>query len=69
MIRQTAYSGIHRVRVEGRDGRKEIIERPVPSIVELGVGERAEAQLAKNKSRVGELRKNGRKYFLTGLIQ
>jgi hypothetical protein len=69
MIHQTAYSGIHRVRVEGRDGREEIIERPVPSIVEPGVRERAEAQLAKNKSRAGELRKNGRKYLLTGLVQ
>ena len=37
MVHQTAYSGIHRVRVEGRDGREEIIERPVPSIVEPGV--------------------------------
>src|SRR5215218_9251756 len=69
MVHQTAYSGIHRVHVEGRDGREEIIERPVPSIVEPGVRERAEAQLAKNKSRAGELRKNGRKYLLTGLVQ
>ncbi len=48
IVHQTAYSGVHRVRVEGRGGREEIIERPVPAIVEPGVRERAEAQLAKN---------------------
>jgi site-specific DNA recombinase len=69
IVHQTAYSGVHRVRVEGRDGREEIIERPVPAIVEPGVRERAEAQLAKNKSRAGELRKNGRRYLLSGLVR
>src|SRR5215216_8103830 len=69
IVHQTAYSGVHRVRVEGRDGREEIIERPVPAIVEPGLREQAEAQLTKNKSRAGELRKNGRKYLLSGLIR
>ena len=69
IVHQTAYSGVHRVRVEGRGGQEEIIERPVPAIVEPGVRERAEAQLAKNKSRAGELRKNGRKYLLSGLVR
>src|SRR5215211_1230213 len=65
IVRQTAYSGVHRVRIEG-DG---VIERPVPAIVAAGLRERAEVQLAKNRSRTGELRKNGRKYLLTGLVR
>jgi len=69
IVHQTAYSGIHRVRVEGGAGSEEIIERPVPAIVEPGLREQAEAQLTKNKSRAGELRKNGRKYLLSGLIR
>ncbi len=69
IVHQAAYSGVHRVRVEGRGGREEIIERPVPAIVEPSLRERAEAQLAKNKSRAGELRKNGRKYLLSGLVR
>jgi site-specific DNA recombinase len=69
IVHQTAYSGVHEVRIEGRDGREEIIERPVPAIVEPSLRERAQAQLAKNKSRAGELRKNGRKYLLSGLIR
>jgi site-specific DNA recombinase len=69
LVYQTAYSGVHRVHVEGEDGQEEIIERPVPAIVELGLRERAEAQLIKNKSRAGELRENGRKYLLSGLVR
>jgi site-specific DNA recombinase len=69
IVHQTAYSGVHRVRVEGRGGQREIIARPVPAIVEPGVRERAEAQVSKNKSRAGELRKNGRKYLLSGLVR
>src|SRR5215216_5494018 len=69
IVHQTAYSGVHRVRVEGRDGQEEIIERPVPAIVEPGLRERAEAQMVENKSRSGELRKNGRKYLLRGFIR
>src|SRR5215211_6159107 len=53
IVHQTAYSGTHRVRVEGRDGQEEIIERPVPAIVEPGLRERAEAQMVENKSRSG----------------
>ena len=45
IVHQTAYSGIHRVRVEGWAGSEEIIERPVPAIVEPGLREQAEAQL------------------------
>jgi site-specific DNA recombinase len=69
LVYQTAYSGVHRVRIEGRGGQEEIIERPVPAIVEPGLRERAEAQMVKNKSRAGELRKNGRKYLLSGLVR
>jgi site-specific DNA recombinase len=69
IVHQTAYSGVHTVRVEGRCGQEEIIERPVPAIVEPGVRERAAAQLSTNKSRAGELRKNGRKYLLSGLVR
>jgi site-specific DNA recombinase len=69
IVHQTAYSGVHRVRIEGRDGQEEIIERQVPAIVESGLRERAEAQMVENKSRSGELRKNGRKYLLRGFIR
>jgi site-specific DNA recombinase len=72
IVYQTAYSGVHRVRVASEsdtEGREEIIERPVPAIVEPGLREQAEAQLIKNKSRTGELRKNGRKYLLSGLVK
>jgi site-specific DNA recombinase len=65
IVHQTAYSGVHRVRIEGEG----TIERPVPAIVAAGLRERAEAQLAKNKRRAGELRKNGRKYLLSGLVR
>jgi site-specific DNA recombinase len=69
IVHQAAYSGVHRVRVEGRGGQKEIIERPVPAIVEPSLRERAVNQLSRNKSRSGELRKNGRKYLLSGLVR
>jgi organic radical activating enzyme len=69
IVHQTAYSGVHKVRVEGRDGQEEIIERLVPAIVEPDLRERAEAQMVENKSRSGELRKNGRKYLLRGFIR
>jgi site-specific DNA recombinase len=41
----------------------------VPAVVEPGLRERAEAQMVKNKSRAGELRKNGRKYLLSGFVR
>jgi site-specific DNA recombinase len=71
IVHQTAYSGIHRVRVAAASGAgsEEIIERPVPAIVEPGLREQAKAQLTRNKSRAGELRKNGRKYLLSGLVR
>ena len=50
IVYQTAYSGVHRVRIEGRGGQEETIERPVPAVVEPGLRERAEAQMVKNKS-------------------
>jgi site-specific DNA recombinase len=65
IVRQTAYSGVHRVRIEGEG----IIERPAPPIAAVGLRERAEAQLAKNRSCAGELRKRGRKYLLSGLVR
>jgi hypothetical protein len=47
IVHQAANSGVHRVRVEGRGGREEIIERPVPAIVEPSLRERAETHLVK----------------------
>ena len=41
IVYQTAYSGVHRVRIEDRGGQEEIIERPVPAVVESGLRERA----------------------------
>jgi hypothetical protein len=69
IVRQTAYSGVHRVHLASQDGEDEIIERPVPAIVEPGLRERAEAQRDRNKSRAGELRKNRRNYLLSGLVR
>jgi len=65
LVHQSAYSGVHRVRV-GKEG--EIIEREVPPIVEPGLRERAEAALEANKRRASPERKNARRYLLSGLI-
>jgi site-specific DNA recombinase len=65
IVHQSAYSGVHQVRIVS-DGRKEIIERPVPAIVEPTLQQRAIARLAENKQYSGGNRV--RNYLLRGLI-
>jgi site-specific DNA recombinase len=65
IVRQSAYSGVHRVRIV-RDGQEEIIERPVPAIVEPPLQQKAIARLAENKQYSGGNRV--RNYVLRGLI-
>ena len=64
LVRQSAYAGIHRAHTTSG-----VIERPVPAIVAPKVHARALEQLRANRHRSGELRKNGRKYLLTGIIR
>jgi hypothetical protein len=65
IVRQSAYSGIHKVRA---NGGKNIIEQPVPPILdEPGLQERAETTLRQNKRYPN--RKNDRDYLLSGLIK
>jgi site-specific DNA recombinase len=65
MVRQSAYSGVHKVKV---NGGKDIIEQPVPPILdEPGLQERAETALRQNKRYPD--RKNDRDYLLSGLIR
>jgi site-specific DNA recombinase len=65
-VHQSAYSGVHRVQI-GKDG--EIVEREVPPIVNPGLQERAVAALEANKHRASPMRKNARKYLLSGLVE
>jgi site-specific DNA recombinase len=65
IIYQSAYSGVHKVRV-GKEGH---IDREVPPIVELGLQKRAEAALEANKHRASPARKGARKYLLSGLVR
>ena len=63
IVRQSAYSGIHKVRA---NGGKDIIEQPVPPILdEPGLQERAETTLRQNKRYPN--RNNDRDYLLSGL--
>ena len=65
IVRQSAYSGVHKVKV---NGGKDIIEQPVPPILdEPGLQERAETALRRNKRYPD--RKNDRDYLLSGLIR
>src|SRR5215210_6023004 len=64
IVRQSAYSGVHRVKT---NGGKDIIEQPVPAVVEPGLQERAENALRQNKRYPD--RKNDRDYLLSGLIR
>ncbi len=64
IVRQSAYSGVHRVNT---NGGKEVIEQPVPAVVEPGLQERAIATLEEN-SRYRN-RKNDRRYLLRGLVR
>jgi hypothetical protein len=65
IVRKSAYSGVHRVRIV-RDGQEEIIERPLPAIVEPPLQQKAIARLAENKQYSGGNRV--RNYLLRGLI-
>jgi site-specific DNA recombinase len=64
IVRQSAYSGVHRVKT---NGGKEVIEQPVPAVLERGLQERAIATLEEN-SRYRN-RKNDRRYLLRGLVR
>jgi site-specific DNA recombinase len=64
IVRQPAYSGVHRVKTN--DG-KDVIEQPVPTVLEPGLQERAMAVLEEN-SRYRN-RKNDRRYLLRGLVR
>jgi site-specific DNA recombinase len=64
IVRQSAYSGVHRVKTN--DG-KDVIEQPVPAVVEPGLQERAMAVLEEN-NRYPD-RKNERKYLLRSLVR
>jgi site-specific DNA recombinase len=64
IVRQPAYSGVHRVKTN--DG-KDVIEQPVPAVLEPGLQERAMAVLEEN-SRYRN-RKNDRRYLLRGLVR
>jgi hypothetical protein len=64
IVRQSAYSGIHRVKT---NGGKDIIEQPVPAVVEPNLQERAIATIKENKSYPN--RKNDRKYLLRSLVR
>ena len=45
IVRQSAYSGVHRLKT---NGGKDVIEQPVPAVVEPGLQERAIAVLEEN---------------------
>jgi site-specific DNA recombinase len=62
IIGQRAYSGIHEVRLDGG----EVVERPVPAIVEPELQQHALARLQENKRYSGG--KKGRDYLLRGLV-
>jgi len=64
IVRQSAYSGIHRVKT---NGGKDIIEQSVPAVVEPNLQERAIATIKENKSYPN--RKNDRKYLLRSLVR
>jgi site-specific DNA recombinase len=64
VVHQSAYSGVHKVRV----GKDDYIERGVPRIVEPGLQQRAEAALEANRYRASAQRKGARKYLLSGLV-
>jgi site-specific DNA recombinase len=64
IVRQSAYSGVHRVKT---NGGKDIIEQPVPAVLEPGLQERAMAVLKENKRCPN--RKNDRRYLLRSLVR
>ena len=64
IVRQSAYSGTHEVKV---NGGKDIIKQDVPPILEKGIRERAVTMLTENKRYPN--RKNDRTYLLRGLVR
>jgi site-specific DNA recombinase len=64
MIHQSAYSGVHVVKI---NGGQDYIERKVPAIVAPDLQERAKAMLIENKRHPE--RERDRKYLLTGLVK
>jgi site-specific DNA recombinase len=64
IVRQSAYSGVHRVKT---NGGKDVIEQPVPAVVEPGLQERAIAVLGENKRYPD--RKEARRYLLRCLVR
>ncbi len=63
IVHQSAYSGTHRVKVNGGE---ESISRQVPAIVDTGLQERAIEALTENKRYPN--RENDRRYLLRGLV-
>ena len=64
IVRQSAYSGVHRVKT---NGGKDVIEQPVPAVVKPGLQERAIAVLGENKRYPN--RGNDRRYLLRSLVR
>ena len=64
IVRQSAYSGVHRVKT---NGGKDVIEQSVPAVVEPGLQEKAIAILGENKRYPN--RENDRRYLLRGLVR
>jgi site-specific DNA recombinase len=64
IVRQPAYSGVHRVKT---NGGKDIIEQPVPAVLEPGLQEWAMAVLEENNRYPN--RKNERRYLLRSLVR
>jgi site-specific DNA recombinase len=67
IVHQSAYSGVHKVRVGSAGGAEECIEREVLAVVDPVLQERAKATLAENKRFSN--RKGDRKYLLSGLVR
>jgi site-specific DNA recombinase len=64
IVRQPAYSGVHKVKT---NGGKDVIEQPVPAVVEPGLQKLAIAVLEENNRHTD--RKNERRYLLRGLVR
>ncbi len=67
IVHQSAYSGVHKVRVKSAGGTEHLIERKVPAVLDPALQKRAKATLAENKRRPD--RKGDRKYLLSGLVR
>ena len=67
LIRQRAYVGTHEIRINGDSGATELIERPVPTIVDPALREKAVIRLEENKRFAGG--RTHRNYLLSGLVE